>query len=211
MNIELFNSNTNCSTGSIEWKKECQKYHENTKNILDEYKKNKQYKDLLAIQESQLSNNEVSLSMLDDLNMTGKRKIEINLNRSRETQYLINLLKVILLVVGCLIVIPILKKYNILTKKMGLLIWGGCLIIIILVVIYLVYIKNGNRNSLDFNEYNFVNPTSAEIAKSKMLLDMTENDQAKCQAFSELKANYDTSDILLDVDQYKNKEKRQCS
>ena len=149
--------------------------------------------------------------MLNDLNMTGKRKIEININKSRQTNYNITILKIVLLVVGCLILIPILKRFDILSRKMGLIIWGASLVVIGLVYIYVVYIKNGNRNALDYNEYNFINPSDSQVAQSKMQLDLSENDQAKCQAFSELKANYNTSDILLDVDQYKNKEKTQCS
>lgn len=210
MNIELF-KDAKCSHGDIIWKKLCAKYNENTTNIVNEYKKNKEYKDLLSMQESQLSNNTVSLSMLNDLNMTGKRKIEINLNKSRQTNYNITILKIVLLVVGCLILIPILKRFDILSKKMGLIIWGASLVVIGLVYIYMVYIKNGNRNALDYNEYNFINPSDSQVAQSKMQLDLSENEQAKCQAFSELKANYNTSDILLDVNQYKNKEKTQCS
>ena len=50
-----------------------------------------------------------------------------------------------------------------------------------------------------------MNPGDEEIAKSKLNVDLSETDKARCQAFSELEESVDASSIDVDISQYKTK------
>ena len=149
--------------------------------------------------EYQLKKNRHNINEITDTRETNKRLVEIKLNKDRKTEFIFKVLKVCIIIIGCLIVIPILVKLNILSKKTGLGIFAACIIIIILVILYVVSIKNYNRDANDFNKFNFNNPNSKEIARSKLNVDLSESDQARCQAFSEIESDYnpDTIDSTL--------------
>jgi hypothetical protein len=147
----------------------------------------------------QLKKNRNNINEITDTRETNKRLVEIKLNKDRKTDFIFKVLKVCIIIIGCLIVIPIIVKLNILSKTTGLGIFATCIIIIILSILYVVYIKNYNRDANDFNKFNFNNPNSKEIARSKLNVDLSESDQARCQAFSEIEADYnpDTIDSTL--------------
>jgi hypothetical protein len=149
--------------------------------------------------EYQLKKNRNNINEITDTRETNKRLVEIKLNKDRKTEFIFKVLKVCIIIIGCLIIIPILVKLNILSKTTGLGIFAICVIVIILVILYVVSIKNYNRDANDFNKFNFNNPNSKEIARSKLNVDLSESDQARCQAFSEIEADYnpDTIDSTL--------------
>ena len=75
------------------------------------------------------------------------------------------------------------------------------------VILYFAYFKNYNRDTHNFNKFNFKNPDSKEIAKSKINVDLSDSDQARCQAFSEIQADFDPNTIQLNMDEYITKTK----
>lgn len=105
------------------------------------------------------------------------------------------MLKICLIVVGCLVVFPLLCKLGILDKMTSVIVWAICNIIILLVILYVLYIKNYNREPNNFNKFSFINPTDDEVNKSKLNLEISDTDKARCQAFAESELEYDTSDI----------------
>lgn len=143
----------------------------------------------------QLSKNDNNINEFTDERETNKRLVEIKLNKDRKTEYILNVLKISIIIIGCLIVLPILVKLKILKKTIGLVILAVCVLIIVCVILYFAYIKNYNRDAHNFSKFNFKNPDSKEIARSKINVDLSESDQARCQAFSEIKATVDLDDI----------------
>ena len=53
-----------------------------------------------------------------------------------------------------------------------------------------------------FEQRSILHPDSKEIARSKINVDLSDADQARCQAFSEIQANYDPETIKLNMDDY---------
>ena len=150
----------------------------------------------------QLSKNSNNINENTDIGETNKRLVEIKLNKDKKTYYILNVLKICIIIIGCLIVIPILVKLKIVSKKIGLIIFGVSILIIVCVILYFAYIKNYNRDVNNFSKFNFKNPDSTEIAKSKINVELSESDQARCQAFSEIQANFDPDTIQLNMIDY---------
>jgi hypothetical protein len=150
----------------------------------------------------QLSKNSNNINEITDTRETNKRLVQIKMNKDRKTEYIFKVLKVCIIIIGCLVVIPILVKLNVFSKNTGLGIFIACVIIIVLAILYFVYVKNYNRDAHDFNKFNFNNPDTKEIARSKLNVDLSESDQARCQAFSEIEADYNPDTIIHNWDKY---------
>ena len=194
------------------WVRNQEQYNLSTKYIMDTHKK---LKDLREIEEHHLSlmmNNNDKLDDIDNINMTSKRHIEINMNIIRKKEYIIKIFKIMLIVVVLLLLIPILSKVGGLSKTSALMIWGVFVFIILLVMLYLVYYKNVSKDKNDYNKFNFVNPNSQEVARSKLNVDLSETDQARCQAFADVQDIYDTNEInVSEFAEYKTKDDSKCS
>jgi len=170
-------------------------YNANTVNIILKYKDYKRQKEVLDFYNNQVSKNHNNLVEIKDENVTNKRLVEINTNKSRKINYILYMLKICLIVVACLVVFPLLCKLGILDKMTSVIVWVICNIIILLVILYILYIKNYNREPNNFNKFSFINPTDDEVNKSKLNLEISDTDKARCQAFAESELEYDTSDI----------------
>lgn len=170
-------------------------YNKNTVDILAVHKTYKIQKEVLDFYNNQVSKNHNNLSEIKDENVTNKRLVEININKSRKINYILYMLKICLIVIGCLVVFPLLCKLGILDKMTSVIVWAICNIIILLVILYILYIKNYNREPNNFNKFSFINPTDDEVNKSKLNLEISETDKARCQAFAESELEYDTSNI----------------
>jgi hypothetical protein len=180
---------------------------DNYNNITDEainyYKVFKQNKDLntLSNYKNNLSDN--VKDMRNDA-MTNKRLIEIKLNKGRRLEYIINILKICLVIAGCMVVFPILNKLSILDKNTAFIMWAICTVIMILVILYYVYIHINNRDRNNFNKFNFQNPNSELISKSKINVDLSESDYARCKAFEEVNTEYDRDSLTnFSIDAYR--------
>ena len=177
-------------------------YNDTTDEAIRKYKVFKQNKDLNTLSEykNNLSNN--VKDMHNDA-MTNKRLIEIKINQGRRLEYIMNMLKICLVVAGCMVVFPILSKLRIITKNTALIMWGVCALIMILVILYYVYIHINNRDKNNFNQFNFQNPDAEIIAKSKINVDLSEEDYARCKAFEEVNTEYDPDSVNnFSVDKY---------
>lgn len=170
-------------------------YNANTLKIILKYEEYKREKEVLDFYNNQVSKNNNNIAEIKDENVTNKRLVEINTNKSRKINYILYMLKICLIVVGCLVVFPLLCKLGILDKMTSVIVWVICNIIILLVILYILYIKNYNREPNNFNKFSFINPTDDEVNKSKLNLEISDTDKARCQAFAESELEYDTSDI----------------
>ena len=165
-----------------------------TNESIIKYKNYKHNKNLEELKKNDLSLTN-SISEKKHESMTNKRLVEIKINKARKIQYNLNVLKIALIVSGCFVVVPILNKLGILNKTMSLIIWGFCVLILVLVILYFVYIHISDRNKNNFNKFNFQNPNSELIAKSKVNVDLSDKEYAKCKAFEEVKQAHDPDTI----------------
>ena len=173
-----------------------------TDHSITKYNAFKQNKDLNTLSEYKNNLSENAKDMHNDA-MTNKRLIEIKINKGRRIEYIMNILKICLVISGCMIVFPILNKLNILNKNTAFIMWGICTLIMILVILYYVYIHINNRDKNNFNKFNFQNPDSELIAKSKINVDISEEDYARCKAFEEVNTEYDTESVInFDISKY---------
>lgn len=173
-------------------------YNRITQEAIETYKKFKVNKDLFILKKNKNNLSENIENMHNDV-MTNKRLIEININKGRRLEYIINILQICLVIAGCMVVFPILNKLRIISKNMAFTMWGICTGIMILVILYYVYINMNNRDKNDFNKFNFQNPDSELIAKSKINVDLSDEDYARCKAFEEVNTESDP-DLLKKFD-----------
>lgn len=157
-------------------------YNHMTDEAIKTYKQNKDLNNLSEFNKNASQN----VKDMHNDTMTNKRLIEIKINKGRRLEYIMNMLKICLVVAGCMVVFPILNKLNILTKNTAFIIWGVCTVIMIIVILYYVYIHINNRDKNNFNKFNFQNPDSELIAKSKINVDLSDEDYARCKAFEEV-------------------------
>ena len=175
--------------------------------IIENHKKLEELKEIDDHHKRLYDDNKDTLSDIDNVNMTSKRHIEINMNIIRKKEYMTHVFKIILIIIVLLVVVPILTKINVLNKMTGIIIWGIIVFIILLVMLYLVYYKNVSKDNNDYTKFNFINPNSQEVARSKLNVDLSESDQARCQAFSEVQSIYDTDKYSdSEFDNYKTPE-----
>lgn len=191
----MSNTNTTTTLPKPDFYSLTKNYDKNTEKIILKYKEYIIEKEVLDFYNNQVSKNNNNLVEIKDENVTNKRLVEINTNKSRKINYILYMLKICLIVVGCLVVFPLLCKLGILDKMTSVIVWVICNIIILLVILYILYIKNYNREPNNFNKFSFINPTDDEVNKSKLNLEISDTDKARCQAFAESELEYDTSDI----------------
>lgn len=150
----------------------------------------------------EIDRNRVIIDDLKALNHTNKRRIEINVNRSRRMNDTNNVLSKVLIVVFIMLIFPILKKTGILKMSNAITGWCIVLLLVLAVMVYFLYYKNINRDALDYHRLNFVKPTDDEIAKSKALATISDKDKARCQAYAEMEQELEVPNINLDVSKY---------
>jgi hypothetical protein len=139
-----------------------------------------------------------------DSYLTNKRFIEITNNKNKITEFTLYILKISLVVCACLLVFPILYKLKIMNKKITLMGWGACIFIMVLITLYFVYLYNKHKNINDFTKINFPNPDASLISQSKIDIDLSDGEKARCSAFAEVQNEYDLESLNnFDVDKYK--------
>jgi hypothetical protein len=139
-----------------------------------------------------------------DSYLTNKRFIEITNNKNKITEFTLYILKISLVVCACLLVFPILYKLKIMNKKITLIGWGVCIFIMLLITLYFVYLYNKNKNKNDFTKINFPNPDASLISQSKIDIDLSDGEKARCSAFAEIQNEHDIESLNnFDVEQYK--------
>lgn len=154
---------------------------------------------------AKIDENRIKINDLKNLNSTAKREIEINLNKSRKIQHTNKVLMIVMIIIGIMVIFPILKATGVLSIETAIAPWCILLLSILAYMAYSLYYTEINRDALEFNKYNFANPTDEEIAKSRALAQMSDKDKARCQAFSELEDELDIPNIDLDVSRYRSR------
>ena len=153
----------------------------------------------------------ILLNNLKTIDNTMKRQMEIDLNEFRKIQYNLTIIKQSIIFVAIILIIPALVKFKVIDKKMGLMIWFVLLIVLLIYIIFMIVIKNSNRDDINFKEYNFVKPTDEEIARSRIAAaSMSDKDKVKCRALANIEEDYDTDSINIDITKYKTKEDNKC-
>lgn len=149
-----------------------------------------------------INKNRVVIDDLKALNHTNKRRIEINVNRSRRVDDTNNVLFKVFIIVFVMLLFPISKKIGLMRMSNAIVGWCIALLIALAGMIYFLYYKNINRDALDYHRLNFVKPTDDQVAKSKALATISDKDKARCQAYSEMEQELDVPNINLDVSKY---------
>ena len=166
---------------------------------------------VLNQQKEKLDSDSVAISDLSELNSTSKRHIEINMNKYRKMEYQMSVLKYILFAVMALLIIPILTFMKVFDKKLGMGILAFLLVIIAIASYFFLYVKNVGRDNNDFKEFNFAKPTDEQVARSKMLSEMSNRDKARCQALAELEDDFDPASLNIDISQYRSQDNNQSN
>jgi len=177
-------------------------YNNITDTAILKYNKFKQNKDLSKLSEYKYNLNN-NIKDMRNKAMTNKRLVEIKINQGRRTEYIMNILKICLVISGCFVIFPILNKLNVLNKTNTIIIWGICTLVMVLVILYFAYIHINIRDKNDFNKFVFRNPNSETIAQSKIDVNLSEEDYARCKAFEEVNIEHDPDSVNnFSIDKY---------
>ena len=198
------NNVTERELGSLLWTSIKNLYEVNSLHTRSNFVDKKNLEKVISQQNAKLSEDSVAISDLNELNSTSKRHIEINMNKYRRVEYQLSVLKYILIAIMGLIIIPILTYANVMSKKTGMGVIVFALVIIGIVSYFFLYVKNVYRDNNDYKEFNFVKPTDEQVARSKMLSEMSKRDKARCQALAELEDDFDPASLNIDISQYIN-------
>ena len=177
-------------------------YNFGTINSKGNYVDSQRLGNVLKSQEQSISDDGEFLNTMQRVDSTMKRQIEINLYDYRKTEYNVNIFKQIIIVIGIGLIFPVLVKFNILDRNTGLVIWGVLMVVILVYAIFMIYVKNSNRDDIDFNKFNFVKPTDEEIARSRLANAMSKSDKANCQALAEMDNDFDPASVNIDITPY---------
>jgi hypothetical protein len=181
-------------------------YDVGTLNSKSNYVDKQRLDNVLKSQQYIISDDGVLLNNLKTADNTMKRQMEIDLNEFRKTQYNLNVIKQAIVFVAIILIFPALVKLGVLNKNTGLVIWFVLLVVLLIYVVFMIIIKNSNRDDINFREYNFVKPTDDEIARSRIAASMSTKDKAKCKALSAMNDDFDPESINIDITPYKTDE-----
>lgn len=135
------------------------------KSVFDE--KNKQVKTL-----------EELFKKNSDVNSTFKRSYELNKYTYDKKQSHIEFFKVCLITLGVLIIIPILRYFELITKGMGFILFFFAVILTIMYGVYMIKIDDKNRDTKTYDKYVFETPTQKDVYKR--LLNSADSDKHNC-------------------------------
>lgn len=197
------NNVTERELGSLLWTSIKNLYEVNSLHTRSNFVDKKNLEKVISQQNEKLSEDSVAIGDLNELNSTSKRRIEINMNKYRKVEHQLSVLKYILIAIMGLIIIPILTYANVMSKKTGMGVIVFALVIIGIVSYFFLYVKNINRDNNNYKEFNFVKPSDEQVARSKMLSEMSNRDKARCQALSELEDDFDPASLNIDISQYR--------
>ena len=155
--------------------------------------------------EKEIKDKQKKINDLKSLNDTSKREVEINLNKIRRMRDTNFVLMVVMIVIGCLIIIPIISKLGLVPKGIAIGIWAVALLILLGYMAYSLYFTDMNRDDLDYNKFNWKKPSDKEVALSKAKATLNDSDKARCQAFAELEEELEIPNVdkdVIDVNDY---------
>ena len=147
------------------WPKFKQTYEQNTDNVINNYNAIIENNKILNLNQDTLLSNQNKLRELNDEISTKQRQSEISINNQRIITSKYNLVKVVLIIAIGLTALPIMRMFGIIDKKLNFTILSAIIVLLSLYVGYTIYIKDLNRDSSFFNEFNFLNPNVDQIQK----------------------------------------------
>jgi hypothetical protein len=163
----------------------------NKKQILDTTKKkyntiDKAYKNLLDDNDLKKRRNDIT---------TSRKQIEMDTYKRHVYRHRTGKLKIAALILLALFVIPIFAKFKLLPKPIALVIWSVIVLIMVVYIVIVFFVIDRNRDDINFKERNFVKPTDHEVARSKMMLELSKKDKDRCNALAELGDDLDPSNF----------------
>lgn len=177
-------------------------YNVGTMNSKSNYVDSERLGNVLKSQEQIISDDGEFLNNLQRMDSTMKRQIEINLYDYRKTENQVNIFKQVVIVVALALIIPALVKFNVLERNVGIVIWCILLVIVLIYAVFMLFIKDGNRDDIEYNKFNFVKPTDEEIARSRLANAMSNSEKAKCQALAGMEDDFDPASVNIDITPY---------
>ena len=177
-------------------------YDVGTMNSKSNYVDSQRLGNVLKSQEQIISDDGEFLNNLQRMDSTMKRQIEIDLYDYRKMESHVTIFKHIVIAVAIALIIPALVKFKIIERNIGMVIWGILMVIVLIYAIFMIYVKDGNRDDIDFNKFNFVKPTDEEIARSRLANAMSNSEKSKCQALAEMEDDFDPASVNIDITPY---------
>ena len=181
-------------------------YKNGTLNSKSNYVDKHRLDNILKSQEIMITDDGILLNNLKNTDNTSKRQMEININEFRKIEYNLVVIKQVVIFVAVMLLIPALVKFNILDKKSGMVIWMVLLVVISIYALFMIFVKNNNRDDIDFKQYNFVKPTDDEIARSRIAASMSSRDKERCKALSQMDDDFEPESINIDITPYRTKD-----
>jgi hypothetical protein len=181
-------------------------YDIDTMELNSGYTDSKRLKNMVKSQQNVIDSDNVVIKNLSETDSTRRRQIEINLNNYRSINYQVDIFKKLVVAIGLALIIPALVKFGGIPSNIGMMIWVIYMLIILIYAIFVLFVKEKTRDNNNFRKFNFVKPNDEEIARSRMLSEMSEKDKVKCQALAEMDDGFDPSSIDIDINEYKSKD-----
>ena len=172
-------------------------------------------KNMDTTQKKKLEDMKLAKSMVSNYDHTAKKKMEMNFYEYSKIKKKLDSFKIIFLLVALLIVFPILVQARVLPKLPAVLGWGLCIIAIIIIAVFLLFIRDKyktkfcNKDEDGFEQCSDVNNDTRYYenldlleAKSKSkqfttneLEDMSNSDKKRCEKWEGVKDEFDFDHI----------------
>lgn len=123
----------------------------------------KKSKDLYNSKNEQVNNLEQLFKSKNDINSTLKRDFELNKYTYDKKHKHLEFFKVCLITLGVLIILPILRYFNFISKGMAFLLFFFANILTLMYGVYLIKIDDKNRDQKWYNKFKFRTPTKKDI------------------------------------------------
>jgi len=163
------------SQGEIIWNILSTQYHYCTDMIELFDSELKKKRDIYNEKNKQINTFEEMLKKKTDINTTNKRDFELNkYTYDKKGNHLV-FFKVCLIALGALIILPILRYFNFITKGLGFLLFFFVLILVLMYGVYMIKIDDKNRDPKIYDRYKFKTPTQKEVYTK--LLDNQDNNK----------------------------------
>lgn len=145
------------------WPKFKQTYEQNTSSVINNYKSIIESNKILNINKETLVSDNTKVKQLNDEISTKQRESEISLNNQRIIDSKNHLVKVVLIIGMGLTALPIMRMFGLIDKKLNFTILASIIVLLSIYIGYTIYVKDLNRDSSFFNEFNFLNPNENQL------------------------------------------------
>tara|TARA_Y100000590_G_scaffold470610_1_gene666933 strand:- start:19648 stop:20445 length:798 start_codon:yes stop_codon:yes gene_type:complete len=178
INFEKLKQITDSTTqGEILWNILSTQYHYCTDMIELFDSELKKKRDIYNEKNKHINTFEEMLKKKTDVNTTNKRDFELNKYTYDKKRNHLAFFKICLIALGVLMILPILRYLNFITKGLGFLLFFFVVILVLMYGVYMIKIDDKNRDTKIYDRYKFKTPTQKDIYNT--LLDNQDNN-SKC-------------------------------